>query len=367
MSNTEPNPQERVCDSSSGLSDGVELRQCEQGPLELLEPRAVPLGGPRAMTVYRALPQKARSLIGAWCFCDAFGPDTVAKTQGMKVPRHPHTGLATVSWLFAGGIDHIDSAGHWAKVLPGWVNLMNAGSGITHSEFSSADTETLHGLQLWYALPASARFSQPSLQSFQPQPIRGKGFTARVFLGSLLGYDSPVQTPIGLTGAEFRLAANARLELEVPEDYEHGLVQVSGPISLDAVQVPDNAIAFTPRGRKKLTIAAGDRPALAVLLGGEPLGEEIVMWWNFVGRSHEEIALWRSRYMQEMGFERASAGSVLQEEANQPLVPKESPEASYEDGTVFPQFGQFPPQQPAPLPAPPLPQVRLRLRGPKIS
>lgn len=221
MSNTEQNPQERICNNQR-LSDGVTVQECERGVVEILEPRPVPLGGPRAMTVYRALPQKARSLIGAWCFCDAFGPDDVASTGGMQVPRHPHTGLATVSWLFEGNIDHMDSAGNWATVRPGAVNLMNAGTGITHSEFSSADTTVLSGLQLWYALPSEHRFNQPTLQSFTPKPITGEGYSARVFLGSLLGATSPVKTHIPLTGVEFTLEPGASVEVEVPAEHEHG-------------------------------------------------------------------------------------------------------------------------------------------------
>lgn len=341
MSNTEPNPQEKIC-ATTGLSDGVQRFDTTQGAVEILEPRAVPLGGPRAMTVSRALPQKARSFIGAWCFCDSFGPDHVDQSGGMQVPRHPHTGLATVSWLFEGEINHIDSAGNWANVRPGWVNLMNAGSGITHSEFSSADTTILHGLQLWYALPDEHRFSEPTLESFKPEEIQGAGFTAKVFLGSLLGYTSPVHTYIPLTGVEFRLEAGATVEFEVPPVHEHGIVQISGDIALDGIEIPAESIGFAPAGRKKLTLHAPNEPAIAVLLGGEPLGEEIIMWWNFIGRTHEEIALWRSRYMQEMGFEE--------------IPENDGP------GIDHPQFGEFPPGQPRPLPAPQLPVVRLRLR-----
>lgn len=341
MSNTEPNPQEKVC-ANTGLSNGVQCYETTHGIVEILEPRAVPLGGPRAMTVSRSLPQKARSFIGAWCFCDYFGPDDVAQSGGMKVPRHPHTGLATVSWLFQGQINHIDSAGNWANVRPGWVNLMNAGSGITHSEFSSADTTILHGLQLWYALPDKHRFSEPTLESFKPEEIQGEGFTAKVFLGSLLGYTSPVHTYIPLTGVEFRLEAGATLEFEVPAEHEHGIVQVTGGITLDGIEIPAESIGFAPTGRKKLTLHAPNEPATAVLLGGQPLGEEIIMWWNFVGRTHEEIALWRSRYMQEMGFDETAE--------------------SYDDGIDLPQFGEFPPDQPSPIPAPQLPAVKLRLR-----
>ncbi len=129
MSNTEVAPQEILCETA-GTHAGVEL----------LAPRQVPLGGPRAMDVRRTLPQRQRSLIGAWCFLDHYGPDRVGDSGGMKVPRHPHTGLQTVSWLFTGEIEHQDSAGFHAAVRPGEVNLMTAGRGISHSEFSTPDT-----------------------------------------------------------------------------------------------------------------------------------------------------------------------------------------------------------------------------------
>src|SRR5699024_5269383 len=117
----------------------------------------VPLGGPRAMTVQRTIPQRARSLIGAWCFLDYFGPDDVAETGGMQVPRHPHTGLATVSCLFEGRVDLVDSAGNWALIRPGEVSIMSAAYGITHSEYSSPDTNTMHAGQLWYACSEEQR------------------------------------------------------------------------------------------------------------------------------------------------------------------------------------------------------------------
>ena len=132
-----------VCCDSGRRSDGVEV----------LTPREVPLGGPRAMTVRRTLPQRQRSLIGAWCFLDHYGPDDVADTGGMSVAPHPHTGLQTVSWLFTGEIEHRDSAGHHAMVRPGELNLMTAGHGISHSEVSTPDDHGLHGAQLWVALP----------------------------------------------------------------------------------------------------------------------------------------------------------------------------------------------------------------------
>src|SRR6187402_3584452 len=146
MSNLEKDPEELVCVVDPTTS-GVEV----------LEPREVPLGGPRALLVRRTLPQRERSLVGAWCFADHYGPDDVGDSGGMVVPPHPHTGLQTVSWLFAGEIEHRDSAGHHALVRPGELNLMTGGRGISHSEVSPASTTTLHGAQLWVALPDSDR------------------------------------------------------------------------------------------------------------------------------------------------------------------------------------------------------------------
>ena len=100
----------------------------------VIEPREVPLGGLRAMNVRRTLPSRGRTMVGAWCFLDHYGPDDVAETGGMVVSAHPHTGLQTVSWLFSGEIEHRDSAGHRAIVRPGEVNLMTAGRGISHTE-----------------------------------------------------------------------------------------------------------------------------------------------------------------------------------------------------------------------------------------
>src|SRR4051794_29453225 len=173
MSNPELRPDEVVCAATP--ADAVEI----------MTPREVPLGGPRAMTVRRTLPQRHRSLIGAWCFLDHYGPDDVAQTGGMSVAPHPHTGLQTVSWLFTGEIEHRDSAGHHAMVRPGELNLMTAGHGISHSEVSTDSTTSLHGAQLWLALPDAVRDGKPAFEHYAPPAVEGDGWTARVFLGSL--------------------------------------------------------------------------------------------------------------------------------------------------------------------------------------
>ena len=200
--------------------------------VELMEPREVPLGGPRAMRVRRTLPQRHRSLIGAWCFVDHYGPDDVATSGGMSVAPHPHTGLQTVSWLFTGEIEHRDSAGNHALVRAGEVNLMTAGRGISHSEVSTADTDVLHGAQLWVALPDAVRDTEPGFQHHAPEPVRGPGWEARVFLGSVLGATSPVSTHTPLLGAEIMLAPGATLDIDIDAGFEHGVLVDTGVVGV---------------------------------------------------------------------------------------------------------------------------------------
>lgn len=267
--------------------------------VEVLEPREVPLGGPRAMTVRRTLPQRGRSLIGAWCFVDHYGPDRVADTGGMSVAPHPHTGLQTVSWLFTGEIEHRDSAGHHAMVRPGEVNLMTAGRGISHSEVSTPGTAELHGAQLWVALPGESRDVEPAFEHHAPDPVTGDGWEARVFLGSLLGVTSPVSTHTPLLGAELVLAAGTAVELTVDESFEHGLLLDRGAATVDGQEGRPGELVYAAPGRGTLTVEAHD-DVRALLLGGPPFGESIVMWWNFVGRTHEEVVAFREEWQAQV-------------------------------------------------------------------
>ncbi|MDO5614126.1 MAG: pirin family protein [Paracoccus sp. (in: a-proteobacteria)] len=336
MSNLDRHPDEAVLERG---------RPCNA--VEVLEPRLVPLGGPRAMTVHRTLPQRERSMVGAWCFLDHYGPDHVAATGGMRVPRHPHTGLATVSWLFTGDIDHLDSAGNAAVVRPGELNLMFAGRGITHSEFSTPDTEVLHGVQLWFALPDATRFSAPGLTHFVPDPVEAPGLTARVFIGELLGSRSPVDTRTGeLLGAELRIDPDRSVTLDVRADFEHAVLAVTGTVAVDGTPVAHRGLGSAPPGAASLTLTAGHGGARIILLGGVPFDEQIVMWWNFVGRTHDEIVEFRRRYQAEIGVD-ARGGA---------------PDAGAGDDRDAALFGPFPEGQPLPLPAPELPTVRLRPR-----
>lgn len=310
---------------------------CAAGPtaaVEVLVPREVPLGGPRAMTVRRTLPSRRRTLIGAWCFVDHYGPDDVA----MVVPPHPHIGLQTVSWLFTGEIEHRDSAGHHALVRPGEVNLMTAGRGISHSEVSTDASSVLHGAQLWVALPGHARDTAPGFVHHAPDPVRAPGLEARVFLGSLLGVTSPVDTATPLLGAELLLEPGAVVALDVDPDFELGVLLDTGAVRVAGHDASPHDLVYVPPGSARLDLEAGDEPARLLLLGGPPFGEAVVMWWNFVGRTHDEVVTARDEWQAQVHG--GPDGS------------------SYVDG----RFG-IPVGDPrAPVPAPELPHVRLRER-----
>ncbi|MEV4116587.1 pirin family protein [Nonomuraea sp. NPDC049695] len=301
MSNLELDPREIRCGADAG-ADG-----------EILEGRAVPLGGPRAMTVSRTLPGAHRRMIGAWCFVDAYGPERAT----MRVPPHPHTGLQTVSWLVAGEVLHRDSLGTLQEIRPGQLNLMTAGRGISHSE-ESPET-VLHGVQLWVALPGEHRHTGPAFEHHPVLPmLTGPGFEATVIMGSLGGVSSPATAFSPLVGAE--IAVDGACEVPLSPGFEHGVLLIDGAVE----QVRPGSLTYLPPGRSGLRLSGRGR---VLLIGGEPFGEEIVMWWNFVGRSHEEIAAFRKDWMEGEGF-----GSV----------------EGFDGG---------------PLPAPVLPATRLKPRG----
>lgn len=266
----------------------VQVSTVESG-VDVLSARDVPLGGPRALHVRRPLPQRARTLIGAWCFADHYGPVGATGT-GMDVPPHPHTGLQTVSRLFSGEIEHRDTLGTHALVRPGEMNLMTGGYGIAHSEVSTPNTTVIHGVQLWVALPEEHRNAARDFQHHVPEPVRVDGAEVRVFLGSLAGSSSPVRTFTPLLGAEIILDPGASLTLAVDTAFEYGLLVDSGDVRLLDTALRPAELGYVPRGTDTLTVVNdSDAPARTILLGGPPFEEEIVMWWNFIGRSHEDI------------------------------------------------------------------------------
>lgn len=302
----------------------------------IIDPRKVPLSDPDGLQVDRVLPTREVSLIGGWCFLDHFGPGTI----DMRVAPHPHTGLQTVSWLFAGEIRHRDALGTEIVVRPGEVNLMTSGRAITHTEYSEG-SGPLHGVQLWTALPDAHRFDEPHFEHFSPEPVRLGDHEVAVFVGELDGVDSPVRVYSPMVGAEVRFASDEPLQVDAHPTWQYGVLADSGPVLVDGHEVPAGHLAYLAPGRQSLTLAArasAGGVVRAVVIGGEPLGEDILMWWNFIGRSHDEIVAWRANYQAAIGAETGGDPAMFR-----PLTVRTDDEPE--------------------IPAPPLPGGRLRPRA----
>lgn len=253
----------------------------------LLPGHDVPLG--RYTTVRRLLPQRPRRMVGAWCFVDHFGPDDVTDRPGMQIAPHPHTGLQTVTWLVEGEVLHRDSLGSEQSITPGGLNLMTSGRGIAHSEQSlPGHPAGMHGLQLWVALPEHARHGEPRFAHHAALPVLPGAAAVTVVVGELAGQRSPAEVHTPLVGAEVVFADPGTVELPLRPGFEHAVLVMSGSARVAGTDLAPGALLYLGLGRSVLTLDA-PAPARLFLLGGEPFTEPLVMWWNFVGRSHEEI------------------------------------------------------------------------------
>jgi len=243
------------------------------------------------MTVRRLLPLRLRRSVGAWCFVDHYGPMSVDGVAGMQVPPHPHIGLQTVTWLMSGDVLHRDSLGTEQMIRPGQLNLMTAGRGIAHAEESPAEHDPqLHGVQLWVALPDATRLTEPAFEHHAQLPDTGiGGFTITVFIGSLAGARSPARVFSDIVGAELTASADARARLPLQPTHEHVIFVATGSAVVERTVLQPGHLLYLGTGREQALVTAA-RGSRLILLGGVPLGEPLLMWWNFVARTPEEIA-----------------------------------------------------------------------------
>ncbi|WP_433548976.1 pirin family protein [Streptomyces sp. CA-294286] len=268
---------------------------------ELLSPRRVQLGA--STEVRRLLPNLGRRMVGAWAFVDHYGPDDIADEPGMQVPPHPHMGLQTVSWLHDGEVLHRDSTGSLATIRPRELGLMTSGRAISHSEESPRrHARLLHGAQLWVALPDAHRHTEPHFQHHTDLPtVTAPGLAATVILGELDGAASPGTSYTPIVGADLTLTRGAQASLPLDPDFEYAVLSMSGEAHVDGVPVLPGSMLYLGCGRTRLPLRA-ESDASLMLLGGEPFEEELVMFWNWIGRSHEEIAQARADWMEGTRF-----------------------------------------------------------------
>lgn len=255
--------------------------------------RSADLGAGLAVT--RALPLRQHRLVGPWCFFDTYGPLSFTGRKAMDVAPHPHIGLQTVSWLFAGEVLHNDSLGFQGLVRRGELNLMTAGRGIAHAEETpTSNSGRLHGLQLWIALPDAERQRAPGFDHYRDLPVlEPGGGRVDLFMGELAGLRSPGRAFWPLVGAEIALAAGNQLRIPLEPTWEHALVVMEGALRLDGERLAPGALHYLGTHRNGLKLV-GDGASRAVLIGGLPFGESVVIWWNFVARSADEITTARA-------------------------------------------------------------------------
>src|SRR5262245_22133599 len=279
------------------------IRPVITGDLEVTRARDAIVGD---MAVRRLLPLRLRRSVGAWCFIDHYGPMSVDGVTGMAVPPHPHIGLQTVTWLMAGNELHRDSLGSEQMIRPGQLNLMTAGRGIAHAEESPAEHDPdLHGVQLWVALPDSSRLADPAFEHHGELPVASSGgLTITVLLGELAGQRSPATTFTDIVGAELAAIDNVSHRVSLPASFEHVVFVTSGAALVAGMDLTPGSMLYLPTGHERLQLTAAAGTVL-MLLGGVPLGEKLLMWWNFVARTPEEIAAavagWQQGMFGEVG------------------------------------------------------------------
>ncbi len=256
----------------------------------LITPREHDLGG--GFKVRRAVPTLQARSVGPFVFVDHMGPAVFEPDHGIDVRPHPHIGLATVTFLWSGAINHKDTLGSEQVIRPGDVNWMTAGRGIAHSERTPQPRDhdqPLHGMQTWVALPKSDEETAPEFHhhgaSSLPQ-IQHGGAWLRVIAGQGFGHESPVRVFSDTFNVAVDLQADAELRID-DTHVERALYVLEGEAQVDGADIPEKHLLVLDRGTRPVLRAK--TPVKAMLLGGEPLDGPRHLWWNFVSSSKERI------------------------------------------------------------------------------
>ena len=261
-------------------------------------PRTSDIGN---LAVRRALPSREKRSVGSFVFWDQFGPGELIQDVGLDVRPHPHIGLSTFSYLFAGTMQHRDSLGNDIVIGPGAVNLMTAGSGIVHSERSDPDSRAnlseMFGIQSWLALPRSWEETAPSFdhygESRLPQ-FSENGVEGRVLLGDWFGLQSPVSFPGDSIYVDLRMSENSAAQFPKGQE-ERAVFSAQGAIEIDGILYPESELlVLAPRRDVRVVAPHGAR---VLLFGGEPLDGPRHLWWNFVSSSKERIEQAKSDWL----------------------------------------------------------------------
>lgn len=258
--------------------------------IEVREGRATNIG---QLGIVRVLPTKNRRTIGPWCFVDLMQADDVDRPPPVEIGPHPHIGLATVTWLLTGSVLHSDSLGTEQLIKPGQLNLMTAGNGIAHAEEGVTTDTTWEstgtmGVQMWLAQTEATRQGSNAFQHLSELPATEIGSSvATVLIGELGEARSAAEFAHPTVGVDMTL--NATTVVPTHASYEYGVIPIDKPVRVEDDIVEPGSLAIVAPGRGDLTISARSYPARLMLLGGEPLGDQVKMWWNFVARTTDEL------------------------------------------------------------------------------
>ncbi len=255
--------------------------------MAVIEGREAQVGG---IGVRRVWPRRGRRTVGPWCFVDHMGPGSVSSEHGLDVGPHPHIGLQTVTWLLQGAVLHRDSLGSEQIIRPGQLNLMTAGHGVSHSEETAGVYRgELHGVQLWVAQPSATRNGDAAFEHHPelPQAAVGSG-VATVLVGSFLGASSGARRDTDHLGVELHLLPG-RTEVPLDPEFEYGLVCLDGTVGVGGRNLDPTGLGYLGLGRDQLPLDAPE-PVRVLLIGGRPFPELLLMWWNYVARTRDEIA-----------------------------------------------------------------------------
>ena len=256
-------------------------------PIQRIAGRPSDIGD--GMMVLRALPSRQRRMVGAWCFVDHLGPVQFGPGKGMHVGAHPHIGLQTFTWLIEGEVVHRDSLGNEQIIRPGEVNLMTAGHGVVHTEDSRHEGQRLHAAQLWIALPEAATNCAPGFEHHAELPRWAEaGCSFTLLAGSFAGRTMAGHFHSPLLGLDVCSSQAAKLNLPLKPEFEYGILLLEGEILIAGERFATDEFAYLGTGAEHIEfeMAAATR---IIVLGGEPFGEPVLMWWNFVGFSKDQI------------------------------------------------------------------------------
>ncbi len=273
-------------------SEGSRSTDCPACPgkpvLERIETRTAQIG--EDFTIRRAVPNRQRRMIGAWCFLDHAGPADYGSGKGLHVGPHPHIGLQTFTWIMEGEVLHRDSLGYEQIIRPGQVNLMTAGCGIAHAEDSvTEDAGRLHAAQLWIALPEAERHRPPKFQHYPDLPVlETGGFRVTVLAGTANGQTAPTEAFSPLLGLDITGLRAAQTTVPLNPGFEHAALVLGGKVEMEGEHLAPGTLLYLGCARDQITVQCNDAARL-LIIGGEPFKEEILLWWNFVARTQEEM------------------------------------------------------------------------------